>query len=225
MERVLVVEDDRSVQRALKRLFESEGYHIDIAGDGTAGLAAFRAAFPSVVILDLRLPGMPGSDVCRYLKEEAASVPIIVLSAATDVADKVLLLELGADDYVTKPFSPRELLARVRVVLRRAARPADGEILAFGNVVADFTKMEVMREGQEVTLTAQEFKVLKFFAQHPRRVVSREQLLNEVWGYENYPTTRTVDNHILRLRQKLESSPAFPEHFLTVHGAGYKFVP
>jgi DNA-binding response OmpR family regulator len=225
MERVLVVEDDHVVQKALKRLFESEGYQIDVAGDGNAGLASFRAAAPSVVILDLRLPGMPGPDVCRCIKGESSTVPIIVLSAATDVADKVLLLELGADDYVTKPFSPRELLARVRVVLRRIARPADTEVFAFEDVIADFTKMEVMRSGAAVTLTAQEFKVLKFFSQHPRRVVSREQLLNEVWGYENYPTTRTVDNHILRLRQKLERTPAFPAHFLTVHGAGYKFVP
>jgi DNA-binding response OmpR family regulator len=225
MDRVLVVEDDHVVQKALKRLFESEGYQIDVAGDGNAGLASFRAAAPSVVILDLRLPGMPGHEVCRYLKDEAASVPIIVLSATTDVADKVLLLELGADDYVTKPFSPRELLARVRVVLRRAAHPAQADVFAFEDVMADFSTMEVMRSGNAVTLTAQEFKVLKFFSQHPRRVISREQLLNEVWGYESYPTTRTVDNHILRLRQKLERSPAFPAHFLTVHRAGYKFVP
>jgi len=225
MEKVLVVEDDRSVQKALTRLFESEGYHIKVAGDGPTGLAAFREDAPSVVVLDLRLPGMPGSDVCRHIKTENGSVPIIVLSAATDVTDKVLLLELGADDYVTKPFSPRELLARVRVVLRRFTPRAEGEISSFSDIHINFDRMELTRGGQPVTLTAQEFKVLRFFTQHPGKVLSREQLLNEVWGYENYPTTRTVDNHILRLRQKLEKYPAEPVHFLTVHGAGYKFLP
>jgi len=225
MEKVLVVEDDRSVQKALTRLFESEGYDIKVAGDGPSGLAAFREQVPSVVVLDLRLPGMPGSDVCRHIKTENGSVPIIVLSAATDVTDKVLLLELGADDYVTKPFSPRELLARVRVVLRRFTRPTEGDTSSFSDVFINFNRMELTRDGQPVTLTAQEFKVLKFFTQHPGKVLSREQLLNEVWGYENYPTTRTVDNHILRLRQKLEKQPAEPVHFLTVHGAGYKFLP
>jgi DNA-binding response OmpR family regulator len=225
MDRVLVVEDDRSVQKALTRLFESEGYNIQVAGDGPSGLAAFREQAPSVVVLDLRLPGMPGSDVCRHIKTENGSVPIIVLSAATDVTDKVLLLELGADDYVTKPFSPRELLARVRVVLRRSSRPAEGEISAFGDILINFNRMELTRGGQPVPLTAQEFKLLKFFTQHSGKVISREQLLNEVWGYEHYPTTRTVDNHILRLRQKLEKEPAEPVYFLTVHGAGYKFVP
>jgi DNA-binding response OmpR family regulator len=225
MDRVLVVEDDQTVQRTLKRLFEAEGYQTEVAGDGASGLAAFRAASPSVVILDLRLPGMSGQDVCRYIKGESASVPIIVLSAASDVTDKVLLLELGADDYVTKPFSPRELLARVRVVLRRWAAPVSSEVFSFADVSVNFSNMELVRDGVPVGLTAQEFKLLRFLVEHPGKVVSREELLNEVWGYENYPTTRTVDNHILRLRQKLEKDPGFPVHFRTVHGAGYKFVP
>jgi len=151
-------------------------------------------------------------------------VPIIVLSAATDVSDKVLLLELGADDYVTKPFSPRELLARVRAALRRTARPVTTEQFTFDDIHVDFTKMEVVREGKAVTLTAQEFKTLKFMLQNPERVITRDELLNEVWGYHNYPSTRTVDNHILKLRQKLEKDPANPVHFRTVHGVGYKFV-
>ena len=225
MERILVVEDDRAVQKALRRLFESEGYSVEAAFDGAAGLGAFRTAAPSAVVLDLRLPKMSGQDVCREIKERAPSLPIIVLSAASDVVDKVLLLEMGADDYVTKPFSPRELLARVRTAMRRSTRTPITETFSFGDVKVDFSKMELRRNGALVTLTAQEFKVLKFLMENAERVVSREELLNEVWGYQNYPSTRTVDNHILKLRQKLEKDPAQPVHFRTMHGAGYKFVP
>jgi DNA-binding response OmpR family regulator len=225
MERILVVEDDRAVQKALKRLFEAEGFAVEISGDGKSALEAYRAATPAAVVLDLRLPAMSGRDVCRALKEQAPALPVIVLSAASDVADKVLLLELGADDYVTKPFSPRELLARVRAALRRTARTGSSDIIAFGGISADFTKMEVTRNGEPVQLTAQEFKTLKFMAQNAERMISREELLNEVWGYQNYPSTRTVDNHILKLRQKLEKDPGNPVHFRTVHGMGYKFVP
>ena len=223
MEKILVIEDDRAVQRALKRLFESEGFSVDSSYDGPEGLETFRASPPSVVVLDLRLPGMAGKDLCRELKQSSPEVPVIVLSAAADVADKVLLLELGADDYVTKPFSPRELLARVNVAMRHNRRTLP-ERFSFGDVVVDFTRMQVTRSGQVVACTPQEFKILKFFAANPERVVSREELLNEVWGYETYPTTRTVDNHIMRLRQKVEQNPASPIHFRTVHGAGYRFV-
>jgi DNA-binding response OmpR family regulator len=225
LERILVVEDDRAVHRALRRLFEPEGYAVDTAFDGQSGLETFRTAQPSAVVLDLRLPGMPGRDVCREIKTTAPAVPVIVLSAASDVMDKVLLLELGADDYVTKPFSPKELLARVRAAVRRSSRPAASDTYTFAGVVVDFLQMQVTRDGQEVFLTPQEFKIVKFMAQNPGRVVSREELLNSVWGYQNYPTTRTVDNHILKLRQKLEMDPANPIHFRTVHGVGYKFVP
>ena len=225
MEKILVVEDDRSVQKALRRLFESEDYSVEITGDGTGGLEAFRCSPPSVVVLDLRLPGMAGRDVCREIKREAPSVPVIVLSAKTDVADKVLLLELGADDYVTKPFSPKELLARVRAAVRRTGATFVAEQCVFGDVRADFARMEVTRGGRPIALTAQEFKILKFFAQNPERVISRAELLNEVWGYQNYPSTRTVDNHLWKLRQKLEQDPENPAHFRTVHSAGYKFTP
>jgi DNA-binding response OmpR family regulator len=225
MERILVVEDDRAVQKALKRLFEAEGFEVQISGDGKSALEAYRAATPAAVVLDLRLPAMSGRDVCRALKEQSPALPVIVLSAASDVADKVLLLELGADDYVTKPFSPRELLARVRAALRRTARTGASDVIAFGTISADFIKMEVIRNGEPVQLTAQEFKTLKFMAQNAERVISRDELLNEVWGYQNYPSTRTVDNHILKLRQKLENDPGNPVHFRTVHGMGYKFVP
>src|SRR6266436_6186954 len=185
METVLVVEDSRAMQRTLQRLLEADSLQVQIASDGIAGLETFRKQPPSAVLLDLKLPGLSGKELCREFKTIAASVPIVVLSANAEVEDKVLLLELGADDYVTKPFSPREL----------------------------------------VTLTAQEFKLLKFFAGSPGRVLTRDELLNEVWGYQNYPSTRTVDNHILRLRQKLEPHSANPRFFLTIHGAGYKFIP
>lgn len=224
-ERILVIEDDRAVQKALKRLFEGEGFTVDVAGNGVTGLEMFRAATPAVLVLDLRLPGMSGQDVCREISQVAPSLPIIILSARTEVMDKVLLLELGAHDYVTKPFSPRELLARVRTAMRRSGRPASAETVAFGDVKVDFTKMELRRDGKLMQLTSQEFKVLKFMIQNAERVLSREELLNSVWGYQNYPSTRTVDNHILRLRQKLEKDPANPVHFRTVHSAGYKFVP
>ena len=225
MEKILIVEDDRAVQRALKRLFESENYVVEVTPNGQSGLEAFHASPPSVVVLDLRLPGIPGNDVCREIKKTAPSLPVIVLSAKTDVADKVLLLETGADDYVTKPFSPRELLARVHAAVRRTTRVGHAGRFIFGSVSVDFAKMELTRDGRRVAMTAQEFKVLKYFSQNPERVISRSQLLNEVWGYENYPSTRTVDNHIWRLRIKLENDPRHPVHFHTVHGAGYKFVP
>jgi len=223
-DRILVVEDDRAVQKALKRLFEAEGYNVQIAPDGTTAVELFRAGQPAAVVLDLRLPGISGQEVCREFKQRSAATPIIVLSATSDVSDKVLLLELGADDYVTKPFSPRELLARVRAALRRTSRPSTTEKFAFDDIFIDFTKMEVIREGRTIALTAQEFKTLKFLVHNAERVITRDELLNEVWGYHNYPSTRTVDNHILKLRQKLERDPANPVHFRTVHGVGYKFV-
>jgi len=224
-ERILVIEDDHAVQKALKRLFEAEGFGVDIASSGTAGMELFRTTKPAALVLDLRLPGMSGQDVCREIKQASPGLPVVVLSAKSDVMDKVLLLEMGADDYVTKPFSPRELLARVRSAMRRSMRAPGGDVAGFGDVRVDFMKMELTRGGRAVQLTAQEFKILKFMLQNPERVISREELLNTVWGYQNYPSTRTVDNHILKLRQKLEKDPANPVHFRTVHSSGYKFVP
>ena len=225
MDRVLAIEDDPAVQRALRRTFESAGFDITVASDGTSAMDVFRSTTPRVVILDLRLPGRSGQDICREIKRHSPTVPILVLSAASDVVDKVLLLELGADDYVTKPFSPRELLARVRAAVRRLNQaPEKRELYSFDDVEVNFTKMELRKAGILVPLTPQEFKMLRFFLNNDERVVSRAELLNEVWGYNSYPTTRTVDTHILRLRQKLEHDPAEPLHFRTVHGAGYKFV-
>jgi DNA-binding response OmpR family regulator len=224
MEKILVIEDDRAVQRALNRLFESEGYVVDIKADGKSALEAFRAAAPAAIVLDLRLPVISGKDVCREIKRENPGLPIIVLSAVTDVTDKVLLLELGADDYVTKPFSPKELLARVRAAIRRTRKPHIPELVSFNAVSVDFARMEVTREDRPVLLTAQEFKILKFLVQNAERVISRDELL-QMLGYQNYPSTRAIDNHVLKLRQKLEKDSANPVHFRTVHGAGYKFVP
>jgi DNA-binding response OmpR family regulator len=236
METVLVVEDSRAMQRTLQRLLEADSLQVQIASDGISGLETFRKQPPSAVLLDLKLPGLSGKELCREFKNIAASVPIVVLSANAEVEDKVLLLELGADDYVTKPFSPRELLARVRRAMRRSGtknhaaagvplKNVSHEVLVFGDARVDFTSMEASLSDEPVTLTAQEFKLLKFFAGSPGRVLTRDELLNEVWGYQNYPSTRTVDNHILRLRQKLEPDSANPRYFLTIHGAGYKFVP
>jgi DNA-binding response OmpR family regulator len=224
MGRILVVEDDPAVQKALKRLFETEGYAVEVQSNGRSALESFQAAPPAVIILDLRLPKLSGRDLCKEVKAQAPTLPIVVLSATSDVSDKVLLLELGADDYVTKPFSPRELLARVRAALRHTSRTASVNVVSFDGISIDFKNMEVQREGKVVVLTAQEFKTLQFLVQNADRVISRDELLNEVWGYQNYPSTRTVDNHILKLRQKLERDPASPVHFRTVHGMGYKFV-
>jgi DNA-binding response OmpR family regulator len=236
MDNVLVIEDSRAMQRTLQRLFEADSLFVQIASDGVEGLELFKKHTPNVVVLDLKLPRLSGKELCRAFKTHMPSVPIVVLSANAEIEDKVLLLELGADDYVTKPFSPRELLARVRRAMRRngarsgmvsnvATQDVGHEMLVFRDVQIDFTSMEATRGGRPIPMTAQEFKLLHYLAKSPERVISREELLNEVWGYQNYPSTRTVDNHILRLRQKLEPDPANPRFFLTMHGAGYKFVP
>jgi DNA-binding response OmpR family regulator len=222
---VLVVEDDPRMQKVLTRMFQEEHYRVVVAGDGQAGLDAFTAHRPVAVILDLILPQMSGRDLCKRLKSITDETPIIVLSAITEVVDKVLLLELGADDYVTKPFSPRELMARVQAAIRRRRKPPVDATYRFGDCEIDFLRMTARRAETPVVLTAHEYKLLRFFTQRPERVLSREELLNEVWGYNFYPTTRTVDNQILKLRQKLEADPANPRHLLTIYGAGYKFVP
>jgi len=199
---------------------------VTVCGDGQAGLDAFHSIKPSAVVLDLVLPNIFGRDLCKIMKSEQPGIPVIVVSAVSEVADKVLLLELGADDYVTKPFSPRELLARVQAALRRPQRQvAATTTYSFGACEVDFAKMSARRAGKPITLTAHEFKLLKYFVENSERVLSREELLNDVWGYNSYPTTRTVDNQILKLRQKLEPGSVDPHHLQTVYGAGYKFVP
>jgi len=223
---ILVIEDDPHIQKVLQRTFGEQGYGVTVCGDVQAGLDAFRSGKPSAVILDLLLPNIFGRDLCKIMKAERPGVPVIVVSAISEVADKVLLLELGADDYVTKPFSPRELLARVQSALRRPQKQvATAATCSFGECEIDFSKMSARRGGKPITLTANEFKLLKYFVENPERVLSREELLNEVWGFNSYPTTRTVDNQILKLRQKLEPDLADPRFLKTVYGAGYKFVP
>ncbi len=214
------------MQKILHRIFREQGYAVTVCGDGQSGLNAFRSARPSAVVLDLVLPNIFGRDLCKMMKAERPGVPVIVVSAISEVADKVLLFELGADDYVTKPFSPRELMARVQAALRRPQKQGPvSSTASFGECEIDFAKMSARRAGKAITLTAHEFKLLKYFVQNAERVLSREELLNEVWGYNSYPTTRTVDNQILKLRQKLEPDAAEPHHLQTVYGAGYRFVP
>ena len=222
---ILIIEDDPRMQKVLRRIFTEERYAALVAGDGQIGLELFRKEKPLAVVLDLILPNISGRELCQTFKALSPETPIIVLSAITEVADKVLLLELGADDYVTKPFSPRELTARVQAAIRRQRKPALPTIYRFAECEVDFKKMTVQRNGKPVVLTAHEFKLLKFFTENAERVLTRDILLNEVWGYNFYPTTRTVDNQILKLRQKLEPDPANPKHLLTIYGAGYKFVP
>ena len=225
MSLILVIEDDPRIQRALHRQFTAEGYEVHIEGEGPAGLAAAKSMKPAAVVLDLMLPGLSGRTICKEIKLWANDTPVIVLSAISEVADKVLLLETGADDYVTKPFSPRELLARVQAAMRRNKKKVETIPSSFGDISVDFVTMEARRSGSLIPLTAHEFKLLRFFLDNPGRAVAREELLSGVWGLSFHLTTRTVDNQILKLRQKLEADPANPIHFRTVHGVGYKFVP
>ena len=213
------------MQKVLHRIFHDEGYTVKLASDGHAGVEAFSASSPLAVVLDLVLPQISGREVCKRIKALSPNTPVLVLSAISEVVDKVLLLELGAEDYITKPFSPRELLARVEGAIRRRRQPEPLGAEQFGDCEIDFPRMTAKKAGRPVTLTAHEFKLLRFLMDNAERVLSREELLNEVWGYTSYPTTRTVDNQILKLRQKLESDPAAPRHLLTIYGAGYKFTP
>lgn len=227
IETILIVEDDPRMQKVLRRVFATEGYEVHVAGTGTEALEMFSTKYPSLVMLDLGLPQISGKELCKRFKAIRPEPPILVLSAISEVTDKVLLLELGADDYITKPFSPRELVARAQAALRRN-RKSSGPVSAtfsFGLCHIDFARMSASRRGDPVTLTALEFKLLKFLVTNPERVIGREELLTSVWGYNAYPTTRTVDNQILKLRQRLEADPAKPVHLLTIYGAGYKFVP
>ena len=222
---ILVIEDDPRMQKVLRRIFVSEHYGVAVASDGQKGLELFQSEKPLAVVLDLMLPAISGRELCRVFKDLSSETPVVILSAISEVVDKVLLLELGADDYVTKPFSPRELTARVQAAIRRQRKPSVATMFRFADCEIDFKGMTARRSGVPVVLTAHEFKLLKYFTDNLDRVLTRELLLNEVWGYNSYPTTRTVDNQILKLRQKLEPDPANPKHLLTINGAGYKFVP
>ena len=221
---ILLIDDDEGLRETVGLLLEQDGYQVLSAADGRTGFDLAATARPDLILVDLRLPGMSGVDICRQIRASGATTPLIILSAVGDEIDKVLLLEIGADDYIVKPFGARELLARIRAVLRRAA-PQPARSLHFGEVQVDLDRRFVMRAGQEIRLTPAEYNLLTFFLQHPDRPLTRDALLNSVWGYESFPNTRTVDAHVLKLRQKLESDPAVPKHFLTLHGVGYRFVP
>jgi DNA-binding response OmpR family regulator len=225
MARILVIEDDPAILRGLADNLGCESHEVLTAGDGESGYALALAHKPDLILLDLMLPRMSGYELCRKLRAESVATPIVMLTARGDEADRVVGLDLGADDYITKPFSVRELLARIRAVLRRAqvhsALPAE---LRFGNVVVDFRRYEARRGDRPVELTRKEFGLLRLLAARSGEPVTRDDLLNEVWGYEAMPTTRTVDNHVASLRAKLEDNPSDPRHLFTVHGVGYKWV-
>lgn len=222
MERMLVIEDDRSLYQPLQHVFEADGFRLDFAADGAAGIEAFRNRAPALVVLDLKLPKIHGREVCRTIRSEAPAVPVIVLSAVTDEVDKVLMLELGADDYVTKPFSPMELRARIKALLRRRA-PETPQVFRFGEFEVDFSRFELRRAGKPVDLTPIEFKLLAAFVQNRRGVLSRQQLLDHVWGHDIFVTDRVVDTHVGNLRRKVEADPENPVFLVSVRGVGYRF--
>jgi DNA-binding response OmpR family regulator len=225
MTKILIVEDEPNMVAGLRDNFEFEGYEVISAPDGVAGLERAVAQTPDLVILDVMMPRMSGLEVCKQLKAKRPGIPIIMLTARGQEVDKVVGLELGADDYVTKPFSIRELLARVKAVLRRAKpAPQDQDRRMFGDVEVNFKTCQVLRKGKPLEFSAKEFDLLKYFVSHSGEALSRDRLLEEVWGYDTFPTTRTVDAHIVRLRQKLEPKPDEPHLILTIHGVGYKFV-
>ncbi|HEV2690764.1 MAG TPA: response regulator transcription factor [Bryobacteraceae bacterium] len=224
MQTVLVIDDDLSLRDTVGLMLENEGFQPVLAPDGQAGIEQALTLNPELILVDLVMPGLSGVEVCKRLRATGMMTPLIVLSAMADEMDKVQLFEIGADDYVVKPFGVRELLARIRAVLRRAA-PEDTKTMEFGDVEVDLTRRVVSRRGEQLKLTRAEYNLLTHFLQNPDRVLSRDMILNSVWGYDSFPHTRTVDAHVVRLRQKLEPDAAAPRHFLTVHGVGYRFVP
>lgn len=224
MPTALVIDDDSSLRDTIGLMLENDGFRAILASDGRIGLEQALELKPGLILVDLRMPGISGVEVCRQLRDRGMQTPLIVLSAVSDEIDKVRLFEIGADDYVVKPFSARELLARIHAVLRRAA-PEETKVMEFANVKVDLTRRVVLKCGEELRLTRAEYNLLTYFLQNPDRVLTRDLILNSVWGYDSVPHTRTVDAHVVRLRQKLEPDPGFPRHFLTVHGVGYRFLP
>ena len=224
MQTILVIDDDESLRDTIGVMLEQEGFRAALAADGKTGYDKAVSTKPDLVLVDLRLPGMSGTEICKQLRAAHVTTPIIVLSAVGEEIDKVLLLEMGADDYVVKPFGARELMARIRAVLRRAS-PDARKVVHFGDTEVDFERRIVSRKGEELKLTPAEYNLLSYFLHNPDRPLTRDMILNSVWGYEFFPNTRTVDAHVVKLRQKLEPDPNSPKHFLTVHGVGYRFVP
>lgn len=226
MATILIIEDEEDLLNGLEINMAREGYRVLKAANGEEGMSQALKEYPNLIILDVMLPGMSGLDVCRGLRLKGFAAPIIMLTARAEETDRVVGLEIGADDYVTKPFGVRELLARVRVCLRRHAPGATGSLARyrFDDIELDFDKLQATRNGESLDLTVKEYDILRLLIGCRGEVVSRDRLLSEVWGYEAYPTTRTVDNHILKLRKKLEADPANPDHILSIYGHGYKFI-
>ena len=224
--RVLVVEDEPGLRLTLGDRLVSEGYVVQTAGDGAIGLERAMREPYDLIVLDVMLPRMNGFDVCRELRQRGVTTPILMLTARGQVVDKVVGLKLGADDYLAKPFETIELMARLEALLRRVpSRPQPGgDTYRFGEVMVDFRRAEVTRGGRPIDLSAREFKLLRHFIQHRGATLSRDELLSEVWGYDEMPLTRTVDVHVAGLRHKIESNPKSPEYILTIHGLGYKFA-
>src|ERR1700729_3152350 len=224
MQTILVIDDDENLRDTIGVLLEREGFRAILAADGKAGLDQAILGKPALILADLRLPDLSGVEICKRLRTSGIQTPIIVLSAIGEEIDKVLLLEIGADDYVVKPFGTRELLARIRAVLRRQPG-GQQKVLNFADVEVNLDRRTVTRRNQEIRFTPAEYNLLTFFLQNPDRPLSRDIILNSVWGYESFPNTRTVDAHVVRLRQKLEADPNCPRHFLTLHKVGYRFLP
>ncbi len=225
MEKILIVEDEPDMVMGLKDNLELEGYQVVTALDGERAVEVALQTCPDLILLDIMIPKLNGFEVCKQLRQKGMDVPIIMLTAKSQEVDKVLGLELGADDYMTKPFSIRELLARIKAVLRRPRRPPEKiDSYAFGNVTVDFRKQVAVKDGVPVELSHYEAEILRLLIANQGEPISRNRILDEVWGYELYPTTRTIDNHVVKLRQKIEDDPHNPVHIVTVHGMGYKFV-
>ncbi len=227
MAKILIVEDDRAILLGLKENLAYEGHMVVQATRGDDALDRLASEKPDLLILDIMLPGISGFEICRRIRKDDRRLPILMLTARSEDVDKVMGLDLGADDYITKPFSVPELMARVRALLRRAETAAEPELpltLEFGDARLDFVRFVATRGGRDVHLTAKEFAVIRVLAAHEGAAIRRDLLIDRVWGEDVYPTNRTVDTHILSLRNKLEPDPAHPRHLLTVHGVGYKFV-
>ncbi len=224
MKTVLIIEDDPAILTGLEACFRAEHYEVHSEADGKRGYDQARKMNPDIIILDLMLPSKNGEEICRDLRANRVSSPILMLTSKSSETDKVLGLELGADDYMTKPFSVRELQARVKALLRRAPETREPEEFSIDSLWVNLRTREVRIEDHPVELTAREFEVLRFFIVHRNEVVTRDMLLDEVWGYEQFPTTRTVDNYILAIRKKIEPVPSDPKYIQTVHTAGYRFV-
>ena len=222
--KVLIVEDEPDVRKGLRTVLEAEGFEVREAADGKAGLEAAGRERPDLVLLDIMIPGIDGFAVCREIRARGATVPVLILSARSSEVDKVLGFELGADDYLTKPFSLRELVARVRALLRRSSPRDDTEELRFGDAVVDLRRYEARRGRKAEALYHYEVEILKLLVRREGEVVPRGEILDDVWGKDAFPTTRTVDFHVCNLRKKVERDPASPRHILTVHGIGYRFV-